>query len=138
MTVYTAIADSEIDPESPYTTTLATKNRDNPIAITEGASGAPKIDPINAMAHGGAIGAIGTYAWLGDTSTTSTAAGGTRAGSNLRYAGISATTSFTNDATVSSSHVGNGGTPSGTWRCMGRSSNVTGSNYPATLWLRIS
>lgn len=43
MTAYVDIADSEIDPESPYTTTLATKNRDNPIAITEGSSGAPKI-----------------------------------------------------------------------------------------------
>lgn len=43
MAAYTTIADSEIDPESPFTTTLATKYRDNPIAITEGASGAPRI-----------------------------------------------------------------------------------------------
>jgi len=41
MTIYTAIADSEIDPESPGTTTLFTKLRDNPIAITEKAAGAP-------------------------------------------------------------------------------------------------
>lgn len=43
MTAYSAIADSEKDPESPFTTTLATKYRDNPIAIAEGASGAPPI-----------------------------------------------------------------------------------------------
>ena len=43
MTAYTTIADSEIDPESPGTVTLFTKIRDNPIAITEGASGAPRI-----------------------------------------------------------------------------------------------
>jgi len=43
MTTYSTIADSEIDPESPYTTGLATKMRNNPIAITEGSSGAPKI-----------------------------------------------------------------------------------------------
>ena len=36
MTVHTAIADSEIDPESPGTTTLFTKLRDNPIATYEG------------------------------------------------------------------------------------------------------
>jgi len=43
MTTYTAIADTEIDQDSPVTETLWTKMRDNPIAITEGASGAPKI-----------------------------------------------------------------------------------------------
>lgn len=41
MTTYTAIADADIDPESPGTTTLFTRLRDNPIAITEKASGAP-------------------------------------------------------------------------------------------------
>jgi hypothetical protein len=43
MTTYTAIPDSDIDPESPITTTLMTRIRDNPIAITEGAAGAPPI-----------------------------------------------------------------------------------------------
>ena len=43
MTAYVTIADSEIDPDSPITTGLKTKERDNPIAITEGSSGAPKI-----------------------------------------------------------------------------------------------
>ena len=42
MTIYSAVTDGEIDPESPETTTLWTKIRDNPIAQTEGASGAPK------------------------------------------------------------------------------------------------
>lgn len=43
MTTYTAIADTEIDQDSPVTETLMTKLRNNPIAITEGASGAPRI-----------------------------------------------------------------------------------------------
>lgn len=43
MTTYTAITSGEIDPDSPITNSLMTKLRDNPIAITEGASGAPKI-----------------------------------------------------------------------------------------------
>lgn len=43
MTTYTTIADTEIDQDSPVTETVLTKLRDNPIAITEGASGAPKV-----------------------------------------------------------------------------------------------
>lgn len=43
MTGYTAIPDSDIDPESPGTTTLFTRLRDNPIAISEGTSPAPAI-----------------------------------------------------------------------------------------------
>jgi len=42
MTAYNAIADSDLDPESPGTTTTFTRLRDNPIAISEGSSGAPK------------------------------------------------------------------------------------------------
>jgi len=43
MTTYTSIIDSEIDTDSPVTESLMTRIRDNPIAITEGSSGAPKI-----------------------------------------------------------------------------------------------
>lgn len=45
MTTYTAIPNGDIDPESPITTGLMTLLRDNPIAITEGAAGAPRISP---------------------------------------------------------------------------------------------
>lgn len=43
MTSYIAIANSEVDPNSPITADLLTKLRDNPIAIGEGAVGAPRI-----------------------------------------------------------------------------------------------
>lgn len=43
MTDYTSIADSQIDPKAPVTSELMTALRDNPIAIAEGAAGAPKI-----------------------------------------------------------------------------------------------
>lgn len=43
MTTYTTIGAGEIDVDSPISTSLMTKLRDNPIAITEGSSGAPKI-----------------------------------------------------------------------------------------------
>ena len=43
MTTYTAIAAGEIDADSPVTADLMSKLRDNPIAITEGSTGAPKV-----------------------------------------------------------------------------------------------
>lgn len=43
MTTYTAITNAEIDQDSPVTEPLMTKLRDNPLAIAEGASGAPRI-----------------------------------------------------------------------------------------------
>lgn len=45
MTAYSAIANTEIDADSPITEALLTKYRDNPIAIAEGSSGAPSIEP---------------------------------------------------------------------------------------------
>lgn len=43
MTAYTVIPDSNIDPEKPIRSIDGKNLRDNPIAITEGASGAPRI-----------------------------------------------------------------------------------------------
>ena len=43
MTTYTAIADSDVDPESPGTTTLFTRLRDNPLAIQENNASAPNV-----------------------------------------------------------------------------------------------
>lgn len=43
MADYTTITDTQVDPEAPITSELMSALRDNPIAITEGASGAPQI-----------------------------------------------------------------------------------------------
>ena len=43
MTTYSTITDGQIDQDSPITQPLMTALRDNPIAIAEGAAGAPKI-----------------------------------------------------------------------------------------------
>lgn len=43
MTTYSAITNGQVDQDSPITQPLMTALRDNPIAITEGSSGAPKI-----------------------------------------------------------------------------------------------
>lgn len=43
MTTFVSILDTQLDPDAPLTSSLAYAWRDNPVAIVEGASGAPKI-----------------------------------------------------------------------------------------------
>lgn len=43
MATYTAITDTQVDPDAPLTSQLGYQFRDNPIAISEGATGAPKV-----------------------------------------------------------------------------------------------
>lgn len=145
MTAYTTITDAETDPEAPLTSILAKKWRDNPIAITEGSSGAPKIQDaaldstvttagttwVNARIAGSSNGSIGTYALLSNQSTAANniTAGTNIAGSSLRYTSASGN---------------NSGTPAGTWKSMGYHQTDTTSNIPAvspqrvTLFVRVS
>lgn len=46
MTSYVTITDEETDPGAPVTSELLKKERDNPIAIAEGATGAPRVQGI--------------------------------------------------------------------------------------------
>lgn len=43
MTTYTAITNAQIDQDSPITQPLITALRDNPVALAEGAAGAPRV-----------------------------------------------------------------------------------------------
>jgi hypothetical protein len=87
-----------------------------------------------------AAGAVGSYAFLVLARDTDTdyAAGNTFAGSDLRYAGASATTSGSSPVVPSS------GTPSGTWRNMGYLQNISSGGgagsqrQGSTVFLRIS
>ena len=92
----------------------------------------PTTDQVLSATANASVGAVGTYAMLVPTSAVVTSPGTTRAGSGLRYADV---TLDSNTAAYLS-----GGTPSGTWRCMGWT--YTWNNDPAvsraTLWLRIS
>jgi len=47
MADYVAITDTQVDPDAPLTSQLAYQWRDNPIAITEGAAGAPRNRPLS-------------------------------------------------------------------------------------------
>ncbi len=133
MADYTIVDTNNLLPGEPWTTALANAAFENPVAITEGAVDAPRIDPINAMAHQGALNAVGTYIFANSSLSSNVAPGATTSGSNLQAASMFVTSSA-NNAEVS------GGTLPGTWRCMGYS---RGSNSPSvlrgiTLWLRIA
>ena len=78
-----------------------------------------------------ALNTVGTYAFLGNSSGGSNVSpGSTTAGSNLRYVSM---TRFSN----ATQFLFSGGSPSGTWRCMGNY-DISGRDFAATLWLRIS
>ncbi len=90
------------------TTAFVLANSDATTAATVGAATA-----------GIAVGAVGSYAALTEINSTTYTPGTTTAGSNLRYSGQNG---FTNNPL-----------PTGTWRCMGHSSNGA-----TTTWLRIA
>jgi hypothetical protein len=99
-------------------------------------------DVLNATA-GASAGAVGTYAFLGESTTTNTTFGSTRAGSALFSAGAGKTNGQWNSNNLGTMVVINTGYSgvSGTWRCMGNArydANSDNPVWPATLWLRIS
>ena len=147
--------------------TTVTALRDNPVAIAEGAAGAPRIedaaldttvtnagrDWVAARIVGAAAGAVGTYvfAWRNSTATPP-AFGGTVAGSELRPAGFTSaggvrfgsfspnSTFFPSSEIIYGSNGSGRAALTGTWRCMGEARRVSSieGDYPHTLWLRIS
>lgn len=140
MTTYAAIANVDIDQDSAITQPLMTALRDNPIAISEGSAGAPRIEFAALGAWAITNGGVGTYVFARrGTGTADISFGGTIGGSNLvptaaAYAdnGGSGTWTFPVNAALS-----------GTWMAMGRYTHLqpkSGSAdvQGATLFLRIS
>lgn len=152
MANWTALPDATLEPGKPIRSIDVLALRDNPVAIAEGASGAPRIQVdglgINsvllATARDGSAGSIGTYVFAClRNGTTVYAFGSTIAGSNLTP--TSAVTSGTLGSGTFA--LSTGSVLSGTWQCMGSRSNaniinafgdIVGSVVGATLWLRIA
>ena len=166
MASWTEIPNSSLESGAPVRSVDGVALRDNPVAIAEGATGAPRI--VNAAITDGTIGAekfqtgteesdwvtgrysgvsfgeIGCIAVLMNASTTSVNAGGTIAGSSLRYNFDTGTrTVFELSATSGSGVYPSGGTSAtGTWRaltqCKGRSiANEDYAWYPS-IFVRIA
>jgi len=154
MATWTNIPDGNLEPGDPIRSVDIIAIRDNPIAITEGASGAPKIQTaaitdanvttakletaermnttnvLNATA-GLTAGGVGTYAFLRHTTNADYAFGDTLAGSSLEPAGIGVDgwISYTTASGDAANTVGitQSSARSGTWRCLG-----VGSNFQPT------
>lgn len=138
MADWTNIPDTAVDPDAPITSELGYAFRDNVIAVTEGAIGAPRITDaaLNTTATTAGrdwvvsrylmsgLGGVGSFAMLSEPSSTARAPGFTSAGANLYYDNAGSDT-------PSSS-------PAGTWMLMGRLNGATGSQGRVSIWQRIS
>ena len=164
MATYTAIPNTDIETDKPIRAVTGRALRDNPIAIAEGASGAPRIDGATgpAVNTGGLFNSAVTTAKLQSSERMTTAnvlsqAAGAGTGSIGSYAllgrGLGQLETYVSpggtkpgsELSYASLEGGSApieltGTPSGTWRSMGwmKSSGEAPPNKVATLWLRIS
>lgn len=137
MADWTAIPDAQLDPDAPLTSELAYAWRDNPIAITEGAAGAPKIQDaamgstvttagsawVRSRIAAGLINQIGTFVMAFPSGTTAYIYGDTVAGSALTPANASGTGAGS-------------GTLNGTWMCLGNSQASGTAQQRTTLWVK--
>lgn len=123
---YVPIVDDSIQPDAPLTADLMFRMRDNPLAIAEGATGAPRIQREAMGTWISSSGGVGTLAFARHNDNTETYAfGSTISGSLLR---------------ASNAAGESGSTLSGTWRCLGFANAwFTGSESAGTtLWVRVS
>lgn len=129
-------SDTELAHKKPILLDHSRRIRDMIYAMGQGLAGAQRIDPIAAMAHQGAVGAVGTWAFLTLVSASAQIVAGTAyAGSGLRYTGFATQTAT---PPFGADYNTNGATPSGTWLAMGTTPAATSMKNPATLFLRIS
>ena len=145
MATWTTLPDASLEPGKPIRSIDGLALRDNPVAIAEGASGAPQVQTnalitsermttsnVLSATAGASAGAVGTYSFLRPANATTYTPNQTLAASNLRFSHA-----MTQDANTSGQFIvtgDDGGTPSGTWRLMAQRTN----EVRASLWLRIS
>ncbi len=153
---WTTIPDSALQPGAPVRSLDGLSLRDNPIAIAQGLSGAPKVETdaldidavLEATARDYTFGALGTHCLaFHSSSDIQIVAGTTYSGSNLRPAGLSSgggglTASALTYASGSTLFAGAGtnvSTLSGTWMALGTSvATGTGfAEFPTTLYVRV-
>lgn len=106
MTSYITITDAETDPSAPLTSELAKKWRDNPIAIIEGATGAPRVLPLAINNYHGRVAL--------DTSTTPVAITGLNPNTVISVVGNFAN-GTADTATLQMAGSTDGGSTWGSW-----------------------
>lgn len=162
MTSYITITEAQTDPEAPLTSELAKQWRDNPIAITEGAAGAPRIQDaalsttvtdtgrawVNNRLGYFAFGSAGPKIEFAALNSWYTTAGGVGTYVFARSTGVvdvayGATVAGSTLAPVSAAYrisgaptdgsLASGAVLSGTWRCMGNY-DYTVFSSPGTMY----
>jgi hypothetical protein len=133
---YIPITEAETDPEAPSTSSLWKRFWKNPLAMFEGAAGAPRLQAgaiaagaIDQIISGQPVGGLGTYAILGRAGGGSISQGAIIAGSGLRWSG------FHRGDTGGLANSRSSSSPSGSWRAMGFCS--AGTFDQATLFVRV-
>jgi|GEM_PF-3373394 len=139
MTDYSAIIETETDPGAPSKSTLWKRFWKNPLAMFEGAIGAPRLQFAAMDTWFSTAGAVGSYVFA--YGAADTAFGATVAGSTLLP--TSAARSIPVGTSTSGATFNAGAALSGTWRCMGTFDLTAafgsgGSMAGATLWMRIA
>ncbi|MEO1108256.1 MAG: hypothetical protein AAFX90_10070 [Pseudomonadota bacterium] len=138
MTTYTAIPNDDVDQDSPVNQTLMTLLRDNPIAITEGAAGAPRILD---LALDTTVTTTGTsWVRLRYAATFHNNVGSLVLGRVNQSAGAIALGSTVAGSLIFPATAGGAvsGGLAGTWRCLGFSQGIASDEARTTLWIRIS
>lgn len=137
MTTYNsgAVADAVIAFQKGITLQQGRALRDNPIAMFEGAAGAPRLQFGALDAAFSTAGGIGSYVWGRRNTAGDIATGATVAGSTLVPTGA-----FQSGYASAGSPAGmtSGSALTGTWRCMGYYTYSNSTIEGATLWLRIA
>lgn len=166
MADYIAITDAEVEPEAPLTSSLAARWRDNPIAIAEGAPGAPRLNGSQgaAITHTDAL-APGVIR-LSNIINDSVSADKLRTSTEERDWVLGRTAELTGDAIgtyamlrygdfdevqrnanrpgsdlspAAANAAAMSATASGTWKCLGFvESGSTGGPGKVTLWVRVA
>ena len=164
MVDYIPIAETEDDPEAPITSSWGKRVRNNPIAIAEGASGAPRIEEpayddesvstralatnerITAANIGGAIADIsaggvgdrGIFRFVQTSGQAARAPGFTTAGSNLSWTSFRTTGAVgSSPQNVNQAHWS--GNPSGTWSLRGFiPQDMSDSHTYYAEWVRVA
>lgn len=139
MTDYTAITELETNPGAPGTSSLWKRWWKNPLAMFEGAVGAPRLQFAALDAAFSTAGEIGSFVLARRNTTGNIAYGATVAGSTLTPTSVLSSLSFPANSGTYTMPVA--AALSGTWRCMGQYSHTAYSAPTlggATLWIRIA
>jgi|SRR5690606_19966918 len=136
MADWTVISDSQVDPDAPITSELGYAFRDNPIAIAEGAAGAPRIQD---AALGGTVTTAGRNWVAARSSAQALHALGAYVMAVRTAGGVAAPGDIVPGSQLASSNAAGTGASSlpGNWRCQGL---VDGGSLQGntTLWQRVS